>query len=79
LKKSLDIFSKDAIIKSSTEEATMNNKQIAILDNDSDFHKWLDEQESKSMEAMEEDGFLLTQYEDYEDGYYERRGSGERW
>lgn len=57
----------------------MNENQIATLNNDSDFHSWLDEQNAKDLECMEEDGFLLAQYEDYEDGRFERQGSLERW
>lgn len=57
----------------------MNDNQISELNNDPEFHEWLDEQDALTQEAMDEDGFLLAQYEDYEDGYYERLGSNERW
>ncbi len=41
----------------------MNDEQTKVLDSD------------LSSEAMEEDGFRVEQYDDYEDGYYERLDS----
>jgi len=57
----------------------MNEDQIAALNNDPDFLDWLDNQDAQTQECMEEDGFLLAEFDDYEDGHFERQGSNERW
>lgn len=52
----------------------MNDEQIMILNNDSEYQAWIGSDHLVD-ESMEEDGFRVTEYEEYEDGYFERLGS----
>lgn len=46
-----------------------------IFSNDPEFHKFHAEQDKKDHESMDEDGYRVEQWDDYEDGYYERQDS----
>lgn len=46
-----------------------------IFATDPEFHTFHSEQDKKDRDSMEEDGFAVEQWDDYEDGYYERLDS----
>lgn len=49
----------------------MNDEQIMLLTNDPEYQAWI-ASEPLSNDEMDEDGFLISQFEEYEDGEHER-------